>query len=188
MVRLKQNPTKKPAASVKSRRHETKTVIPQIKKRRYRPGTVALRQLRREQKNSHLTHAIKKSHMRRILKEYLAKHTSGFRIGADTVCALREATEDFGSQLCGLAQDIAVVAKLQTPGREHYRFAGTLMLNGARRNHTDSAWHVGLKRQTAPAIPSATTQPSASPPPNLDQADETDEADASAPPASPTPS
>jgi histone H3 len=157
MVRVKQEPTQRAGATQKTSRRKIVSKpaadgAPKTRKPvRFRPGTVALRNVRREQRDSHKVPALKKSHMRRIFRSALASmNKSDLRIGVGTLDALREATEDFGQELYGLAQDLCSLESRQTPRERHYRFAGKLVLNGARRSAPHLDWIDGLAARAKP--------------------------------------
>ena len=62
------------------------------KSRRYRPGTVALREIRKYQKSTELL--IRKLHFLRLLKEIAQGHKPDLRFQSTAVLALQEAVED----------------------------------------------------------------------------------------------
>ena len=165
MPRIKQVPTARPASTSKSGPPKTavkpKTELnptqPAVKKaRRYRPGTVALRLVRKEQKQSHRTHAFKRSHVRHIIKEaFKSIDKTHLRIGRGCVDVLREAGEDFGQQLYGIAQDLCSLESKQTPRPRHYRYAASLVNNGARRTAPNMAFNDDLRGPSEAAQASA---------------------------------
>jgi len=73
----------------------------QLKPHRYRPGTVALREIRQQQKISHKQHAIPKSVITRCFKEHLGTHRNPTvqRVTATAVEAIHEALEAYAVQL-----------------------------------------------------------------------------------------
>lgn len=75
------------------------------KPRRYRPGTVALREIRRYQKSTDL--CIKKAPFERLVREVAQDYKSYLRFNSSAVRALHEASEDY---LVGLFQDTNLCA------------------------------------------------------------------------------
>ncbi len=66
-------------------------------KRRYRPGTVALREIRKFQKNTELL--IKKAPFQRLVKEIAQHYRSDLRFQSSTIRALQEASEAYLGEL-----------------------------------------------------------------------------------------
>ncbi len=60
---------------------------------RWRPGTVALRQIKRYQKSTELL--MRKAPFQRLVRELATGHKDGLRWAASAVAALQEATEGF---------------------------------------------------------------------------------------------
>ena len=77
-----------------------KMMAPQRRKRRYRPGTVALRQIRRYQKSTELL--INKLPFYRLVREIVQSFGMNYRVTPGTVNALQEAAEAY---LVGLFED-----------------------------------------------------------------------------------
>ena len=77
-----------------------KMMAPQRRKLRYRPGTVALRQIRRYQKTTDLL--IRKLPFYRLVREILQDFGMNYRVTPGTVNALQEAAEAY---LVGLFED-----------------------------------------------------------------------------------
>ena len=75
-------------------------MAPQRRKLRYRPGTVALRQIRRYQKTTELL--IRKLPFYRLVREILQSFGPNYRVTPGTVNALQEAAEAY---LVGLFED-----------------------------------------------------------------------------------
>jgi histone H3 len=75
------------------------------KKRRYRPGTVALREIRRYQKSTDLL--IRKLPFQRLVREIASEFHPGLRFQATTILALQEASEAY---LVGLFEDTNLCA------------------------------------------------------------------------------
>lgn len=80
--------------------------LPAVKKpHRYRPGSVALREIRRYQKSTELL--IRKLPFQRLVKEIAQSMHPGLRFQASAVSALHEASESY---LVGLFQDTNLCA------------------------------------------------------------------------------
>ena len=83
-----------------------KTKAPGAKKFRWRPGTVALRQIKKFQKSTNLL--MRKAPFQRLVRELASGHKEGLRWQASAVAALQEATEAYvtgllsDSNLCAL--------------------------------------------------------------------------------------
>mmetsp|Transcript_7544 Transcript_7544/g.11287 ORF Transcript_7544/g.11287 Transcript_7544/m.11287 type:complete len:137 (+) Transcript_7544:180-590(+) len=72
---------------------------------RHRPGTVALREIRRYQKSTELL--IRKLPFQRLVKEIAQDMKSGFRFQSTAILALQEASEAY---LVGLFEDVNLCA------------------------------------------------------------------------------
>ena len=70
------------------------------KPHRYRPGTVALREIRRYQKSTELL--IKRGPFQRLVREIAEGLNTGLRFQTSALCALQEAAESF---LVGMFED-----------------------------------------------------------------------------------
>ena len=77
----------------------------QMKVRRYRPGTVALREIRRYQKSTELL--IRKLPFQRLVREIATNFMADLRFQATAVQALQEASEAY---LCDLFEDTNLCA------------------------------------------------------------------------------
>ena len=75
------------------------------KKMRYRPGTVALREIRRYQKSTDLL--LKKAPFQRLVREIAQEHKNDLRFQSSAVMALQEASEAY---LVGLFEDTNLCA------------------------------------------------------------------------------
>ena len=75
------------------------------KPHRYRPGTVALREIRRYQGSTELL--IRQAPFRRLVRELVQDLKEGFRIAAQAFKALQEAAEAY---LIGLFEDVNLCA------------------------------------------------------------------------------
>ena len=90
--------------------------------RRYRPGTVALREIVRYQKSTELL--IRKIPFQRLLREIsqqvcLEKGISNVKYQSTAVLALQEAAEDFLVRMFSQVNDIAICGKLVTIQHKH---------------------------------------------------------------------
>ena len=75
------------------------------KSHRYRPGTVALREIRRYQKSTDLL--LKKAPFQRLVREVTQEHKAELRFQSSAIMALQEATEAY---LVGLFEDTNLCA------------------------------------------------------------------------------
>ena len=75
------------------------------KPRRYRPGTVALREIRKYQKNTDLL--LRKAPFQRLVKEIAQDYKSDVRMQSTAMLALQEAAEAY---MVGLFQDTNICA------------------------------------------------------------------------------
>ena len=83
------------------------------KPRRYRPGTVALREIRKYQKSTDLL--IRKLPFQRLVREVVQnKFGSQYRFQSPALLALQEASEDFLVHMFGQVNDIAIHGKRVT--------------------------------------------------------------------------
>lgn len=110
---------KKEAASPKASK------APGAKKFRWRPGTVALRQIKKYQKTTDLL--MRKAPFQRLVRELATGHKEGLKWQASAVAALQEATESYvtgllsDSNLCALhakrvtlmTRDLALARRLR---------------------------------------------------------------------------
>jgi histone H3 len=81
-------------------------------KRRYRPGTVALREIRRYQKTSDLL--IRKLPFQRLVREICQDYRSNIRLQGSALLALQESSEAYLVGLFGDAMLCAIHAKRVT--------------------------------------------------------------------------
>ena len=102
MARIKQTARKQISSATKVPRklmaakaaRKTAPAMGGIKKpHRYRPGTVAIREIRKYQKNTELL--IKKLPFQRLVREIAQDFNSNLRFQASAVAALQEATESY---------------------------------------------------------------------------------------------
>ena len=105
------------AKSVKTASKKSKTAkAPGAKTYRWRPGTVALRQIKRYQKSTELL--LRKAPFQRLVRELATGQKEGLRWAASAVAALQEATEAYvtgllsDSNLCALhAKRVTLMAR-----------------------------------------------------------------------------
>ena len=81
-----------------------KGALMSIKKRRYRPGALAIRQIRKYQKSTELL--IARAPFCRLVREIAQERNSGMRFQASAIAALQTASEDY---LVGLFEDTNLV-------------------------------------------------------------------------------
>ena len=80
---------------------------------RYRPGTVALREIRAYQKSTELL--IRKLPFQRLVREIVQQnHGSQYRFQSTALLALQEASEDYLVNMFGQVNDIAIHGKRVT--------------------------------------------------------------------------
>ena len=89
----------------KAARKATPAVEGQKKPRRYRPGTVALREIRRYQKSTDLL--IKKAPFQRLVREVAQDFKADLRFQSSAVMAMQEASEAY---LVGIFEDTNLCA------------------------------------------------------------------------------
>ena len=84
-----------------------------LKRRRFRPGTVALRQIRKYQKSTELL--IRKIPFQRLVREIVYElRNEDFRFQSTALLALQEASEDFLVRMFDQANQIAIHGKRVT--------------------------------------------------------------------------
>jgi len=111
MARTKQTARKSTGGKAPKKTLATKSAKPApttggVKKpHRYRPGTVALREIRRYQKSTELL--IPKAAFQRIVREVASGFRTDIRFKADAILALQEAAESY---LVGLFEDTNLCA------------------------------------------------------------------------------
>ena len=99
----------KQASVLHSLRHKDSGIK---KKRRWRPGRVALREIRRYQKSTELL--IPKSPFQRLVREISQKFWANFRFQSGAVLALQESSEAYLTQLFEDTLLCAIHAKRKT--------------------------------------------------------------------------
>ena len=109
MVRIKQTPSQTTGSFGRSRVLANRASVPTrgIKKPyRYRPGTVALREIRRYQKSTELL--IRKLPFQRLVREIMQQYHTDLRVQGSALLALQEASEAYlvhlfeDTQLCAI--------------------------------------------------------------------------------------
>ena len=107
MVRTKFSSADSTGNPLMARKHPRKAVGKVKKPHRYRPGTVALRQIRKYQKSTELL--IRKLPFQRLVKEVVRElfPTESYRFQSTAVLALQEASESF---LVSMFDDVNCIA------------------------------------------------------------------------------
>ncbi len=106
MARIKAQPKQLGKKASNGTKNTTKnTTNTTNKKRRYRPGTVALRNIRKYQKSTDLL--FRKLPFQRLVKEIASTYFSGLRFQSTAVLALQEVAEAY---LVGLFKDMQICA------------------------------------------------------------------------------
>ena len=99
--------------SFKAPARKTTPIQMNIKRpRRYRPGTIALREIRKFQKSTDLL--IRKLPFQRVVKEIATKYKSDLRFQSQAILALQEACEAYLVSLFGDTNLCAIHAKRVT--------------------------------------------------------------------------
>ena len=116
MARTKQTVSKSAKASKsvakKAKKASTGSSAGTKRTIRFRPGTVALRQIRKLQKGTELL--IQKAPFQRLVRETAEKHKTGLRFAASALAALQESTEAYVISLLADANLCALHAKRVT--------------------------------------------------------------------------
>ena len=83
------------------------------KPRRYRPGTVALREIRRYQKSTELCILLRKIPFQRLVREVVTKiyPNENYRFQSTALLALQEASEDYLVRMFTQVNDLAIHGK-----------------------------------------------------------------------------
>ena len=104
-ITLTTGPVKQPRHPPRGRRH---------KSRRFRPGTVALRQIRKYQKSTELL--IRKLPFQRLVREVVQEmfKTESYRFQSTAILALQEASESFLVHMFEQCNDICLHGKRVT--------------------------------------------------------------------------
>lgn len=110
------HPNIQPTIPSRMSKRKAPNLVPKSSKRRYKPGTVALRQIRRLQRST--DSLIPKASFKRLVKQVLAEKWPTLRIKAKAVEVLQEATEAYvchlfeDSNLCAIhAKRVTVMTK-----------------------------------------------------------------------------
>ena len=86
--------------------------VKSVKSFRYRPGTVALRQIKKLQKGTELL--MRKAPFQRLVRETATAHKEGLRFAASALAALQESTEAYVISLLSDANLCSLHAKRVT--------------------------------------------------------------------------
>ena len=105
MARTKQTARKSEQAQAPRVQLTIKRLASKPRRHRYRPGTVALREIRRYQKSTDLL--IRKMPFHRLAREIVQDFKEDFRINSGAVNALQEAAEAY---MVGLFEDVMLCA------------------------------------------------------------------------------
>lgn len=104
------------------------------KKRRYRPGTVALREIRNQQKLAHIRKAIPKAAFDRVMREVLQDRLGqrsaeghGMRVTRGAVTSMQEGAEDYLIRLFELINQLAIHGKRVTIMKSDVRLAARIL-------------------------------------------------------------
>jgi histone H3 len=98
-------PRKRPISSKAAKKSAPSSVAGVKKAHRYKPGTVALREIRKYQKSTELL--IRKLPFQRLVREIASEYKSDLRFQSSAVLALQEASESF---IVGLFEDTNLCA------------------------------------------------------------------------------
>ena len=130
MARKKQQPRKGPRPGKQSHMYLATKVAQRkknVKKTRYRPGTVAIREIRRYQKSTELL--IKKMPFQRLVREIAQDFKTDLRFQGQAIIALQEASEAHIVEMFEHANLCALHAKRQTIGPKDIQLARRIRLN-----------------------------------------------------------
>jgi histone H3 len=112
MARTKQTVSKS-SKSIAKKAKKASTGAAGVKKvHRFRPGTVALRQIKKLQKSTDLL--MRKAPFQRLVREIATKHKEGLRFAASALAALQESTESYVISLLADANLCSLHAKRVT--------------------------------------------------------------------------
>jgi histone H3 len=131
MARVKQTARgKKSLGSKKSKAPKTTTGATGVKRsHRWRPGTVALREIRKYQKGTELL--IQKAPFQRLVRELATLQKEGLRFQSSAVAAIQEATESYVISLLADTNLCAIHTRRVTIQPKDVQLA--LRLRGDRR-------------------------------------------------------
>ncbi|MFY7869371.1 MAG: histone-like protein [Exiguobacterium sp.] len=97
-----------PRRSKKAPRYTKTLATKGMKKRRYRPGTVALREIRAMQQTTNLL--IPRLPMKMLIKQLVSERQSGIRVTRSAYESIQASAEDFLTELFAEAMKLAVYA------------------------------------------------------------------------------
>jgi histone H3 len=120
MARTKQEPKKRSQPLLKIKKKQTKNPV-QKKPHRYRPGTVALREIRKYQKSTDLL--LRKLPFQRLIREIAYNFKTDVRFQSFAVLALQEAAEAYLVSLFEDTNLCAIHAKRVTIAPKDMRLA-----------------------------------------------------------------
>lgn len=104
---------KKTASGGKKTLSKKKSITPGIKKgHRFRPGTVAVRDMKRYQKSTELL--LRRAPFQRLIREITGNYSVGTRFAASALLALQEATESYMVKMFDHTLALALHAKRVT--------------------------------------------------------------------------
>ena len=131
MARVKQTAlTKKALGSKKSKAPKAASATTGVKKsHRWRPGTVALREIRKFQRSTELL--IQKAPFQRLVRELAQQQKEGLRFQSSAVQAIQEATESYVISLLADTNLCAIHTRRVTIQPKDVQLA--LRLRGERR-------------------------------------------------------
>ena len=112
MGKVKETARKSATLSKKVKKAKKSSASGVKKTRRFRPGTVALREIRRYQKGTELL--LRKAPFQRLVRELSAVHKAGLRFQSSAVQAIQEATESWAISLLSDANLCSIHAKRVT--------------------------------------------------------------------------
>ena len=112
MARVQGTARKAPKAAKVGKKQAAKSASGVKKTRRYRPGTVALRQIKKAQKGTNML--LRKAPFQRLVRELANNYKEGLRFAGSAVAALQEATESFVVSLLSDTNLCAIHAKRVT--------------------------------------------------------------------------
>ena len=112
MGKVKETARKSATLSKKVKKAKKSSASGVKKTRRFRPGTVALREIRRYQKGTELL--LRKAPFQRLVRELATSHKQGLRFQSSAVQAIQEATESWAIGLLSDSNLCAIHAKRVT--------------------------------------------------------------------------
>jgi histone H3 len=112
MARTKNSARKASLGSKKAKKAAGSQSTGVKRSRKWRPGTVALREIRKFQKGTGLL--LRKAPFQRLVRETAAAHKEGLRFQASAVAAIQEATESYVVSLLSDTNLCAIHAKRVT--------------------------------------------------------------------------